>query len=179
MASICLNVCILIWDSPKSNSLRKLLLILTLFAFYDANGQWQQCVDSVKANPLFQCNDPAYIPVCGCNHITYRNQCEAYNVGGVNNWTSGVCSGVDVDILPNPVGPASELTINISLPEFVYGNITLQIVDMYGKTYEQKFLNNINKITIQQDVRPLMTGVYFVIVRSSTGYASIQLLSKF
>ncbi|MCC6819027.1 MAG: T9SS type A sorting domain-containing protein [Bacteroidia bacterium] len=158
--------------------MRKLIFILTLLIAPEIKAQFIQCVDSVRANPLFQCNDPAYIPVCGCNGITYRNQCVAYNIGGVSNWTSGVCSGIDLDLFPNPIGANSELSINLSFPEFIYGNVTLQIVDLYGKIHEQRFINNFNRISIQIDVRPMMSGIYFLIIRASNGASAIRMYSK-
>jgi hypothetical protein len=127
---------------------------------------------------MFQCNDPAYIPVCGCNGITYRNQCAAYNVGGVSDWRSGVCSGVDMDFFPNPIGPNSELSINLSFPEFFNGDITFRLVDFYGKTYDQKFFYNINRISFQIDMNPLMSGLYFLVVTSSNGGSLVRMLAK-
>lgn len=141
--------------------------------------QFTQCLDTFKANPTFQCNDPAYIPVCGCNRVTYRNQCVAYNVAGVLNWTSGVCAGIDLDFYPNPIGPNSEMTINLSFPEFVYGNITFRIIDLYGKTYEQRIINNVNRTSFQIDMRPMTTGIYFIVVYSSNGGNVKRMLSKF
>ena len=32
-----------------------------------------------------------YLPVCGCNNVTYSNDCEAFNYGGVTSWTAGEC----------------------------------------------------------------------------------------
>ena len=32
-------------------------------------------------------------PVCGCNNVTYGNECEATNYGGVTSWTEGECIG--------------------------------------------------------------------------------------
>lgn len=156
-----------------------LLIPLFLLLGPALKAQWIPCVDSGRVNPMFQCNDAFYNPVCGCNNITYRNQCAAYNIHGVTNWRSGVCSGLDMDFLPNPVGPGSLLTINLSYPEFVYGSADLRIIDMYGKTWEQRLFSNFNNNTTQIDVSSMRTGIYIIVVRSSQNTAVVRKFSKY
>jgi len=155
------------------------LIILLCLSGLSVKAQITQCVDSGRATPMFQCNDPFYNPVCGCNGVTYRNQCSAFNQYGVLNWMSGVCAGLDLDYLPNPVGPNSELTINLSYPEFVFANADIKIVDLYGKTWEQRILNNFNRTSIQIDLSSMMTGVYFIVVSGNNNQRIVKKLCKY
>ena len=50
------------------------------------------CIDSTQINPDVFC-PTVFIPVCGCNNVTYSNSCEAENWGGVTSWTPGECQG--------------------------------------------------------------------------------------
>lgn len=47
------------------------------------------CIDKEKINPQGICTQQ-YEPVCGCNNITYGNECEAKNAG-VTSWEAGEC----------------------------------------------------------------------------------------
>jgi len=52
----------------------------------------QECVDPqlLELGATVDCLT-IYQPVCGCNGVTYGNECEAMHYGGVTSWTSGVC----------------------------------------------------------------------------------------
>jgi hypothetical protein len=54
------------------------------------------CVDSSLIDLTALC--PAiYAPVCGCDGITYTNDCEAVHLGGVTVWKPGVCGAPCID----------------------------------------------------------------------------------
>jgi hypothetical protein len=137
------------------------------------------CIDEFRITPTYQCNDQFYLPVCGCNGLTYRNQCNAYYVHGVNNWVSGVCAGIDVDFYPNPVVQNTNLTINLAFPDNVMANADVKIVDMYGKVWTQRIVNNFNKIQIEFDMSVVRTGVYVLVVQASNNTGVTKLFAKY
>lgn len=56
----------------------------------------QSCVDSTLIDPNVLC--PAlWAPVCGCDGVTYSNDCWATNYGGVTSWVEGECTGTAED----------------------------------------------------------------------------------
>jgi hypothetical protein len=77
------------------------------------------------------------------------------------------------------VGPSTTLTVNLSHPEFVTANADVKIIDIYGKTWEQRIINNFNRITIQFDISTLKTGVYMIVVSSSLNTFMVRKLAKY
>ncbi len=49
------------------------------------------CVDSTIMDTTMSCMS-VYAPVCGCNQVTYANECEAFYYGGVTSYIPGPCS---------------------------------------------------------------------------------------
>ncbi len=132
------------------------------------------CVEESRIQPLFSCNDRQFEPVCGCNNVTYRNQCNAYNNHGVNNFRSGVCSGLFIDVLPNPISNASQLQIGMAFEENMFSNVDVKIIDIYGKVWDQKIINNFNKTDINLDISTLKTGVYILIFQSNNNFITYK-----
>lgn len=53
------------------------------------------CVDYDAINQDAICTEE-YMPVCGCNRVTYSNTCKA-STAGVKSYTEGACSSQDVE----------------------------------------------------------------------------------
>ena len=67
-----------------------------LLAFLNLQLTAQTCVDSTLIDPNVLC--PAlWAPVCGCDGVTYSNDCWATNYGGVTDWVEGECTGTATD----------------------------------------------------------------------------------
>lgn len=52
-----------------------------------------ECIDPDLINPDIFCFD-VWAPVCGCDGVTYSNDCYATAVGGVTSYTEGECTEV-------------------------------------------------------------------------------------
>jgi hypothetical protein len=130
----------------------------------DATAQIPQlCVDSTRIDPFFQCNDPAFIPVCGCNFVTYRNECVAFRNGGVNNILyTGVCQNeyVFADLYPNIV----QDNINLYVQFYEKGSATIQIRDVFGNIKLTQNHLSIDNRQFTFSASEYRTGIYYVFV---------------
>lgn len=153
--------------------------MLAVFAFLKPlNAQFLQCIDTIRKNPTAQCNDPAFNPVCGCDYVTYRNVCDAYQRAGVNYWTSGVCAGFFVDIFPNPVRDLNYLQMNAQFRDNESGNLTVLLTDSYGRVVYQRYQNYTNKLTLYIDFTPFRAGLYVLVVWDSNKQVVIKKVLK-
>ncbi len=135
--------------------------LISCSVFAQNNG----CVDSLAISPFFPCPNNEFYPVCGCNGVTYRNECDARNKNGVRTFSDGTCSGFEFDIIPTFDPFYLYFTLVQSTPNFSRAFI----VDTYGKLWWQKEIAASQREYFQIDITYLTVGTYILYVYDTKG----------
>lgn len=153
---------------------KTILVFNFLLVLQIANAQFQQpCIDSSRVNEFFQCNDDRFEPVCGCDNKTYRNDCESFNVAGVNYTISaGVCPSeyFYADFYPNPT--RQDIFVNFQFTDNVQDWVEVRITDLFGKIVLSK---NYQGIFFQREtfnLGYLRPGAYIISFRTAKTFRS-------
>lgn len=121
------------------------------------------CQDTtlISNNP---CYGTSYMPVCGCDNVTYRNECLAY-ANGLLNFTQGPCEFMDFDFLPNPVATVGQLQVKIICKGITDINVWIFDTFFRQKYYERHV--QFQEIELYPDVRGFGNGLFFIVVEAN------------
>lgn len=133
-------------------------LLILLFAMTTS----AQCIDTLQFPNLQPPCYPDFIPVCGCDGVTYRNNCYA-DYATVLQYTDGPCEHVALDFYPNPVVDILYLTVVTKYES----DVNLYIFDRNGIVYYYRYLQNITSEQITIPVYGFDKGLYIIMAESN------------
>lgn len=140
--------------------MRKLTLVsLILLAFVSANAQ---CLDTLNFPNLQPPCNPDFIPVCGCDGVTYKNRCFA-DFATVQQYVEGPCEQVAMNIFPNP----STYWLNVNIVTKFEADVNFYIFDRNGNIFYYSFLRNVTSEMLDIPVYGFEQGLYIVMAESN------------
>jgi hypothetical protein len=149
------------------NFLLFVLLFATTSIIAQNPGTYQPtCIDTTLANfNSNPCYGFSYEPVCGCDNVTYRNECMAQAAGIVNySYTQGPCEFMDFDFYPNPVATAGQLKLKVICKGV--SDINVWIFDMYFRQMYYQVSRQYADVELYPDVRGFGNGMFFIVVEA-------------
>jgi hypothetical protein len=141
-----------------------LVVVLSFSGSLKAQFTQPSCIDSnmVSFNPCF---GTTYQPVCGCDNVTYRNECLAIAAGIVNfGYVDGPCEFMDFDFNPNPVYTAGQLDIKVICKDVT--DINVWIFDAFFRQRYYQVSRQFKDVNLFPDVRNFGNGLYFIVIEA-------------
>ncbi len=156
--------------------LTQIIIFISIVSFSQNNPN--ACVDSMQIWDGYVCSN-YYKPVCGCDGVTYRNSDCALHNAGVQFYTESICEDIGIDFYPNPIALKSYSNIlTFTLIAKYETDITLIIMDLYGKTYYEYIYQKVPVVGEEYEInlQGYRQGLYFIIAISNKYYVTKKLI---
>ncbi|MEL6986939.1 MAG: Kazal-type serine protease inhibitor domain-containing protein, partial [Bacteroidota bacterium] len=101
---------------------------------YTSGFGFGDCIDPNQINPNPDCEYDGYAPVCGCNNVTYANECTAL-AAGVQSIKSGPCNEKCYDVNSSVSAHMTSLNVQTGILNMNCSTDTLLVCGCDGITY--------------------------------------------